>query len=102
MMIKWVPINSPYTARYELVDSNSIKIDGEFVEFDPDLTKFDIPEELSRNLISAFRDGSELMLELRRGYSDSESYIWEQPHYYNEGGFRGSQYEEYTEAGVIE
>jgi hypothetical protein len=103
MNIKWIPQRSNKKISYERKSANVLLVDGEEVSFaDTSIVEYEIPEEISYAIQRAYRQDGELYLDLRRPYSEAEKFIWEQPHYYNEGGFRGSQYESYDQNGVLD
>lgn len=95
MKIKYRPIYTGKTTEIEKIDEYTIKIDGEEYEFsnqDGDYPK--ISEETDGLILSAKVEDSVLWLEVKREYSDEEKPIWENPSYYDDGGYRGSKWEE--------
>lgn len=107
MKIKWIPVkNNDKNITYEKVSDNKLQVNDDMADFtDTSILEYDIPSELSFAIKRAFRqepDG-ELHLYLLRYYNDKEKMEWEGFGFYSEGSlFRGSQFETYTENGVIE
>jgi len=96
MFIKFCPQrNDNQKIYYKKIDENTISINGEEVYFNPNFIEYDT--ENINEIINAYRDeNNNLCLLLLYYYSKDEKNIWENPTYYDEGGFRGSKYEDFT------
>ena len=88
--------NTPFL-HYKKIDENTLEINNEQVYFNPDFIEYDIKN--IDGLTKAYRDENtnELYLEIRYRYTSEEKPIFENPNYYEDGGYRGTQFEDFTE-----
>jgi hypothetical protein len=83
--------------KYKKIDENTISVNGEELYFNPDFVEYNV--ENIKEIQKAYRDleTNELYLELLYRYPAEEKSIWENPNYYNDGGYRGTQFEDFTD-----
>ena len=78
------------------IDENTISINNEEIYFNPDFIKYNV--ENIDGINKAYRDEetNELYLEIIYRYTAEEKPIFENPNYYEDGGYRGSKYEDFS------
>jgi hypothetical protein len=92
MKIKYSPCYTTPETQVKFIDDWTIEIDGEQFEFSPELVEYlDVSEQTGGKIQEAEVKDGELHLTVRYQYQDKG--IWENPSYYPDGGYRGSQYE---------
>ena len=92
MKIKYSPCLATPETQIKFIDDWSIEIDGELFEFSPILVEYpDVSDQTGGKILHAEVKDGELYLTVRFQYQDKS--IWENPDYYKDGGFRGTQYE---------
>jgi hypothetical protein len=108
MKIKWSPQYSSKQIEYKQPEKDILYIKAKDIEIEVDFSDdtifvYDIPEQVKRYVLDALRDEetNELKVRLLRPYSKGEKQIWENKNYYETGGFRGTQYEDYGEEEIL-
>jgi hypothetical protein len=105
MQIKWIPVkNNEKSIYYEKISNNKLRVNDDVADFtDTSVLEYDIPSNLSFAIKRAFREEEhgELYLLLKRYYGDEDKRPWEGQTFEGDG-LRGSQFETYSENGVIE
>lgn len=92
MKIKYNPILATPETQVKLIGNFTIEINGERYEFSPELIEYpDVSEQTGGAIQNAQIIDGELHLTVLYRYQDKGT--WENPNYYEGGGYRGSQYE---------
>lgn len=95
MKIKYSPTKTNQSTGIEKISEYSLTINGELFEFsNQDGDYPNINEETEGVILSAKVEDSVLWIEVKREYTTEEKPVWENPNYYPDGGYRGSQWEE--------
>jgi hypothetical protein len=93
MKIKYNPCYTAPETQVKFIDDWTIEIDGEQFDFSPELVEYpDVSEQTGGKIQHAEVKDGELYLTVRYQYQDKGT--WENPAYYPEGGYRGTQYED--------
>lgn len=92
MKIKYSPCLATPETQVKFIDDWTIEIDGELFEFSPVVIECPtVSEQTGGKILHAEVIDDELYLTVRYQYQDKS--IWENPDYYEGGGYRGEQYE---------
>lgn len=95
MKIKHTPQYNGKTTEIEKLTEHSLKINGETYEFsNQDGDYPDISTETNGAIQQAECKDGVLWIQIFTGYSADEKEIWENPNFYETGGYRGSQWED--------
>jgi len=93
MKIKYSPTLATQETQVKYIDNFTIEIDGERYEFSKELVEYqDVSEQTGGAIQHAEVKDGELYLTVLFRYQDKGT--WENPNYYADGGYRGSQYED--------
>jgi hypothetical protein len=93
MKIKYSPCLTTPETQVKFIDEWTIEIDDERFEFSPELVEYpDVSEQTAGKVQHAEVKDGELYLTVRFNYQDKA--VWENPDYYEGGGYRGAQYED--------
>lgn len=95
MRIKYSPVYDLFTTIIVKETEFSLTIDGQLMEFD--LNDGDYPsvyEESNGKIVSAEVVDGVLSVEVPFHYEKPLKNIWEDPNYYQGGGYKGTQWEE--------
>ena len=96
MKIKFSPQKNEHKINYKKIDENTIEVNGEQIYFNPDFVTYNV--ENIDGLNNAYRneETNELYLEITYRYTEKEKHIFENPNYYENGGYRGTQFEDFS------
>lgn len=93
MKIKYSPCLATPETQIKYIDQWTIEIDGERYEFLPCYVEYpNVSEQTGGAIQRAEVRNDELYLTVLYRYQDKG--VWENPNYYENGGYRGSQYED--------
>lgn len=93
MKIKYSPTLATPETQIKYIDDFTIEIDGERYEFSPELVEYpDVSDQTGGAIQHAEVKDGELYLTVLYRYQDKGT--WENPNYYEGGGYRGSKYED--------
>jgi hypothetical protein len=93
MKIKYSACYAAPETQITFIDAWTIEIDGARFEFLPCYVEYpNVSEQTNGKIQHAEVKNDELYLTVLYRYQDKS--IWENPNYYPDGGYRGSQYED--------
>jgi hypothetical protein len=92
MKIKYSPCYTTPETQVKYINDFTLEIDNELYEFSPEEIDYpDVNKQTNGIIQHAEVKDNELFLTIRFNYQNKA--IWENPDYYEDGGYRGSKYE---------